>query len=108
MTVAPKKSHERYGKKNHWRNSSALLLEAILKDDDGLNTQTLDEVCALNGMDISHYDRTTHGWQGRLRMITYTLLNTHVKRTGELKLPGGRKATFVNDVSCILSWEDAW
>jgi hypothetical protein len=41
-------------------------------------------------------------------MTTHTLLNTHVKRTGELKLPGGRKATFVNDVSCILSWHEAW
>jgi hypothetical protein len=60
MTVVPRKSQERHGKKNHC-NSPALLLEAILRNEDGLNIQTLDEICALNGMDISKYDRTFAG-----------------------------------------------
>jgi hypothetical protein len=56
----------------------------------GTNLELFEDICGLNGVDLSKYNRTSRGWQGRFRMTGRNLLAKRVYLAdGVLKLPGG-------------------
>lgn len=63
----------------------------------GKTTLDLDRFCALldaNGVKHAHWNRTTKGWQGRLRMTGRLALQRVVAEAdGELSLPDGSIVT---------------
>jgi len=66
----------------------ALKLNALLKNDGGTNIELLDEICRLNDVSLEKYNRTSHGWQGRLRMTARNMLAKKARDNGgTLALP---------------------
>jgi hypothetical protein len=53
----------------------------------GFNDELFEQICTLNGVDLSKYNRTTRGWQGRLRMTGRNLLARRVAINDQLVLP---------------------
>jgi hypothetical protein len=55
----------------------------------GVNVEMVDAIAAANGVNLDKYDRTRHGWQGRLRMTMRNLLARKVwAADGVLNLHG--------------------
>lgn len=54
-----------------------------------LNVSAFEAVLDLNGVKHAHWNRTTKGWQGRLRMTGRLALQRVVAEAGQLVIPGG-------------------
>lgn len=58
-----------------------------------VDVPTLEAILDANGIDHSHWNRTTRGWQGRLKMTGTLALRKPVAEDGELVLPDGSTIT---------------
>ena len=78
------------GHPTHCGDALATLLNSICNNRKGTNLELFEEICAANGVDLTKYNRSTKGWQGRLRMTGRNLLAKRVAENGGiLKMPEG-------------------
>jgi hypothetical protein len=78
------------GHATHCGDDLALLLNSICVNKAGTNLEIFEAICAANGVDLSKYNRTEKGWQGRLRMTGRNLLSKRVvENNGKLRMPEG-------------------
>lgn len=74
-----------------------------LDDKAKLVVPSLEALLDANGVKHAHWNRTTKGWQGRLRMTGGLALRTVVAREGELVLPDG--ATLAAPKAWVAKYE---
>lgn len=65
------------------------LARRTLDDKAHISVPAFEAILDANGVAHSHWNRTTRGWQGRLRMTGRMALQRVVAESGELALPGG-------------------
>jgi len=68
----------------------ALELAALtLREKDKLDVEAFEAILTANGIKHEHWNRTTKGWQGRLRMTGRLALQRAVAAEEQLFLPNG-------------------
>lgn len=68
------------------------LAKLTLDDKNQLNVPAFEAILSANGVKHEHWNRTTKGWQGRLRMTGRLALQRVVAEAdGELELPSGER-----------------
>lgn len=78
------------GHPTHCGDALAILLNSLCSNKAGTNLAIFERICAANKVDLSKYNRTTKGWQGRLRMTGRNLLAKRVvENNGKLMMPEG-------------------
>jgi len=65
----------------------ANLLNNLCLTKSGIDMPRFEAICMANGVDLSKYNRTTNGWQGRLRMTGRNILAGKVFAAGGVVLP---------------------
>jgi hypothetical protein len=66
----------------------AMKIDNLVKNAKGTNIEYLDAILKVNEVDMSKYNRTNPGWQGRYRMTGRNMLAKRVHANGGvLKLP---------------------
>ncbi len=76
------------GHPTHCGDALALALNRYCNNKAGTNIEIFEAICAANDVDLVRYNRTTKGWQGRLRMTGRNLLARRVRENkGVLRLP---------------------
>jgi hypothetical protein len=67
----------------------AVILNNLCQTEkNGTDLSRFEAICAANGVDLSKYNRTNNGWQGRLRMTGRNMLARRVFAAGGvLKTP---------------------
>jgi hypothetical protein len=76
------------GHPTHCGDALATLLNSICNNKAGTNLELFEKICAANGVDLTKYNRSSKGWQGRLRMTGRNLLAKRVAANhGKLYLP---------------------
>jgi hypothetical protein len=76
------------GHATHCGDDLAVLLNSLCTNKAGTNLEIFEAICQVNGVDLSKYNRTNKGWQGRLRMTGRNLLSKRVAENGgKLMLP---------------------
>lgn len=68
----------------HCGDELAVLLNNLCLAKAGIDMPRFEHICAANGVDLSKYNRTTRGWQGRLRMTGRNMLAGKVYEAGGL------------------------
>lgn len=63
--------------------------ERVTRPTFELNVPAFEAILDANGVKHAHWNRTTPGWQGRLRMTGGLALRTKVAESGVLALPDG-------------------
>lgn len=75
----------RYAEAGHPTHCGDWLAEQLLNrttNKAGVNVEMVDAIADANGVDLSKYNRTNHGWQGRLRMTMRNILARKVWLNG--------------------------
>lgn len=68
------------------------LAKLTLDEHNKLNVAAFEDILTANGVKHEHWNRTTKGWQGRLRMTGRLALQRVVAEAdGELELPNGER-----------------
>lgn len=67
------------------------LAKRILDPKAKIDVPSLEAILTANGVKHEHYNRTTPGWQGRLRMSGGLALRTIVANEEALLLPNGER-----------------
>ena len=81
-------AYSEQGHPTHCGDELAILLNNICSNKAGTNLELFEAICAANGISLTRYNRTTKGWQGRLRMTGRNLLAKKVRENGGvLKMP---------------------
>jgi len=76
------------GHPTHCGDELAVLLNSICQNKAGTNLELFEAICTANGVNLAKYNRTTKGWQGRLRMTGRNLLAKRVRENnGNLMMP---------------------
>jgi hypothetical protein len=80
--------YARMGHPRHCGDELAELLNRLCLVDDALNLEVFEAIMDINGVDISMYNRTRQGWEGRLRMTGRNKLAAVVRaHDGQVKMP---------------------
>jgi len=78
------------GHPTHCGDELAILLNNLCSNKAGTNIELFEAICVANGISLTRYNRTTKGWQGRLRMTGRNLLAKKVREQGGyLRMPDG-------------------
>jgi len=89
------------GHPTHCGDALANALNSLCANKAGTNLEVFEQICKANGVDLSKYNRTTKGWQGRLRMTGRNLLSKRVaENNGMLIMPEGMG----NDIQLGFDW----
>jgi hypothetical protein len=72
------------GHPTHCGDDLATLLNNLCQTKNETDLGRFEAICNANGVDLSKYNRTTNGWQGRLRMTGRNLLARKVYEAGGL------------------------
>lgn len=92
------------GHATHCGDALALLLNSVCVNKAGTNLEIFEAICAANGVDLSKYNRTNKGWQGRLRMTGRNLLAKRVlANNGKLVMPEGMGDDYQLDYDWITT-----
>jgi len=75
-------TYSEYGHPTHCGDELAILLNNLCLNKAGINLELFEAICAANGVNLTRYNRTTKGWQGRLRMTGRNLLAKRLKSNG--------------------------
>jgi hypothetical protein len=70
------------GNPNHCGDAMAVWFDTHCANKAGTDIELFEAICSLNGVDLSKYNRTTRGWQGRLRMTGRNMLARRVYAAG--------------------------
>lgn len=76
-SVVNEKYRARYaelGHPEHCGDWLAMIFNNLVKTKEGTDVSRVDAIAEANGVDLSKYNRTNPGWQGRLRMTCRNLL----------------------------------
>ena len=83
------------GHPTHCGDELARLLNELCTNKGGTNIQLFEAICSVNNVYLGKYNRTTKGWQGRLRMTGRNLLAKKIASNGgKLMLPYGFGAEY--------------
>lgn len=83
------------GHPTHCGDALAVLLNDICSNKAGTNVELFERICKRNGVDLSRYNRTSKGWQGRLRMTGRNLLSKRIQaQNGRVFMPEGLGADY--------------
>lgn len=83
-------TYSEQGHPTHCGDELATLLNNICSNKAGTNLELFEAICNANKVSLAKYNRTTKGWQGRLRMTGRNLLAKRVRENGGvLKMPEG-------------------
>ena len=97
------------GHPTHCGDALATLLNSLCANKAGTNLELFEMICAMNGVDLSKYNRTTRGWQGRLRMTGRNLLAKRlIQNGGKLKLPDELGWEFTLDPDWVEESKDKY
>lgn len=84
------------GHPNHCGDWLAETLNGLILGKTATDLAKFEELCELNGVELAKYNRTTPGWQGRLRMTGRNLLARKIYLAGgvlalpeSLRIEGG-------------------
>ena len=77
------------GHPSHCGDELAVLLNNLCLAKGGIDMDRFETICAANEVDLSKYNRTTKGWQGRLRMTGRNMLAGKVFAAGGVVKTGG-------------------
>lgn len=78
------------GHPTHCGDELAMILNNICNNKGGTNLKLFEAICSVNNISLAKYNRTSKGWQGRLRMTGRNLLAKKVREQGgRLLLPIG-------------------
>jgi len=90
-SVVKSKYRARYAEDGHpttCGDELATRLNNLLHNDGGTNLALLETICNLNEISLEKYNRTSNGWQGRLRMTARNMLAKKAREAGGvLKMP---------------------
>ena len=76
------------GHPTHCGDELALYLNSLCNNKAGTNLELFEQICQMNGVDLSKYARAGKGWQGRIRMTGRNLLAKRIlSNNGKLILP---------------------
>lgn len=84
-SVVGEKFRLRYAEAGHATHCGDWLAVALINltvNKAGTNIEMVDAIAAANGIDLSKYNRTNKGWQGRLRMTLRNMLARKVWLAG--------------------------
>ena len=70
------------GHPTHCGDELALILNELCSNKAGTNIELFEAICSVNNVYLGKYNRTTKGWQGRLRMTGRNLLAKKVVANG--------------------------
>jgi len=70
------------GHPTHCGDELAILLNNLCLTNKGIDMDRFEALCMANGVDLSKYNRTTRGWQGRLRMTGRNIMAGRVFAAG--------------------------
>lgn len=70
------------GHPTHCGDELTIFLNELCANKAGTNLELFEAICELNGVRLDKYNRTSKGWQGRLRMTGRNLLAKKVKNNG--------------------------
>lgn len=79
--------YKELGHPNHSGDWLAVLLNNYCVGDKHTDLETFESICGLNGVDLSKYNRTTPGWQGRIRMTGRNLLAKVIYKNKHIVVP---------------------
>ena len=83
-------NYSEQGHPTHCGDELAIFLNEMCSNKGGTNLALFEAICAANGVNLSRYNRTSKGWQGRLRMTGRNLLAKRVRENGgKVMLPPG-------------------
>ena len=83
-------NYSEQGHPTHCGDELAILLNNNCSNKAGTNIEFFEAICKANGINLAKYNRTTKGWQGRLRMTGRNLLAKKVRENGGiLHMPDG-------------------
>ena len=75
------------GHPTHCGDDLAILLNNLCQTTkEGTDLERFEAICNANGVRLDKYNRTTNGWQGRLRMTGRNLLSRRVFEAGGVVL----------------------
>jgi len=77
------------GHPSHCGDELAVLLNNLCLAKGGIDMERFEAICAANEVDLSKYNRSTKGWQGRLRMTGRNMLAGKVFANGGVVKTGG-------------------
>lgn len=84
-SVVAGKYRAKYAEQGHPTHCGDWLAETLnnlCANKEGTDLVLFEAICALNGVDTSKYNRTSLGWQGRIRMTGRNLLAKRVYQAG--------------------------
>lgn len=104
--VSPKYRHKyaELGHPTHCGDWLANLLNNFCVGSKATDLETFEKICALNGVDTSKYNRTSPGWQGRLRMTGRNLLARKVYDAKQIKVPNSEVEDGVQIITAPADW----
>lgn len=70
------------GHPSHCGDELAILINNLCLTKAGIDMARFEAICEANGVDLTKYNRTTKGWQGRLRMTGRNILSGKVFAAG--------------------------
>lgn len=89
MARKPKGVHKKALKRSNCDALAIELAKRTLDEKQHLKVDTFEAILSANGVKHEHWNRTTAGWQGRLRMTGRLALQRVVaENNGELVVPG--------------------
>jgi hypothetical protein len=86
----------------HCGDELAVLINNLCLAKAGFDIPRFEAICAANGVDLSKYNRTTNGWQGRLRMTGRNVL------AGKVFAAGGVVKTPVEGAEAEYKMSEEW
>jgi hypothetical protein len=90
-SVVSDKYRARYAEMGHPTHCGDWLAETLnelCRNKGGTNLDLFEDICGMNGVDMSKYSRSSKGWEGRFRMTGRNLLAKRVYTAGGvLKIP---------------------
>lgn len=88
---------------------SVTLAKLCLVEKDQLSVERFEAILDANGVEHAHWNRTTKGWQGRLRMTGRLALQRVVAEGGELDVPVeiATECGFPQTIPAPASWVKA-
>lgn len=92
------------GHPNHCGDWLAVTLNNLILGKTQTDIEHFEELCNLNGVSLAKYNRTTAGWQGRLRMTGRNLLVKPVAAAGVLMVPPSVQQDGVDRYPAPAEW----
>lgn len=95
------------GHPTHCGDWLAQLLNNFCIGDKHTDLEVFEKICDLNGVKLDKYNRTTPGWQGRIRMTGRNLLSRKVFDAKHINVPNSEVEGGVQQITAPGDWLSA-